>query len=490
MKPLLRAMDRAQAKILQGSLRQLGETPHWLMALADPVRVGRALRQEIREFASGELMLTACEVKRVRIKDDTWAAHYQLMVAGPRENSERCIDVLGELLPSDRRIHSVPSGAASFRDEAWACYLPELGVTLRRYPPETKLASLPALTQPDQARLLLEDAIKKGSRYPNFRLESCRPEVMRYKPGSRCTVSYKLEFPPGNAAPGWPDRVVAKTYRGHKGATAYRGMTALWDSTLRKSSEVSIAEPLAFLSDRNVLVQGPVSGDVTLKELMRRAFSAGTPQAMAELDKAVRRTGRGLAELHSTEVHAEPSVTWDQQLDEIKGVISRLEPWVPRAAEGAKVVAAYLEVAGTHWLEDDGVPTHGSFRPAQVLLDDGDIAFIDFDGFCRAEPALDVALFRVTVKDVGLRALKTDGAGQAPTGDGFADRMAALDRLCASFLESYTTIRAVSPARLALWEAADMLTAVLHCWTKVKFDRLDHRLQLLAGHLRSMDTLL
>jgi hypothetical protein len=68
--------------------------------------------------------------------------------------------------------------------------------------------------------------------------------------------------------------------------------------------------------------------------------------------------------------------------------------------------------------------------------------------------------------------------------------MAALERLCASFLAGYTTIRAVSPARLALWEAADMLTAVLHCWTKVKFDRLDDRLGLLAGHLRSMDELL
>lgn len=491
LKPLLRAMDRAQARILQGSLRQLGGKPDWLVALANPVRVESALRHSVREFSSGELRLIGCEVKRVRIKDDTWTAHYQLLVADRSTKSERRIDLLGEVVPADRRIDGPGSGFQSFRDGAWVCYIPELRLILQKHPPETRLASLPALTDPGQARSLLEDAIKNGSSYSDFQLESCEPKVMRYKPGSRCTVSYQLEFPQGTleAASVWPDRVVAKTYRGAKGANAYRGMTGLWNSSLRQSSVVSIAEPLAFLADRNVLIQGPVKGDVTLKELLRRAFKAGTPAAIGELDKNMRSTGRGLAELHNTEVDAGPRVSWDQQLAEIKKVISRLEPWVPRVAEGAEVVAAYLEVAGTHWPEDASVPTHGSFRPAQVLLDDEALGFIDFDGFCRAEPALDVALFRVTVKDVGLRALKA-GAMEHSTRDGFAGRMAALDRLCASFLESYRTTRVVSPARLALWEAADMLTAVLHCWTKVKFDRLEHRLGLLAAHLRSMDALL
>ena len=54
------------------------------------------------------------------------------------------------------------------------------------------------------------------------------------------------------------------------------------------------------------------------------------------------------------------------------------------------------------------VPTHRSFRPAQILVHDDDIAFIDFDGTCQAEPGLDLALFRATLCDLSLRALEVD----------------------------------------------------------------------------------
>ncbi len=65
--------------------------------------------------------------------------------------------------------------------------------------------------------------------------------------------------------------VIAKTYRGDKGRTAFSGMSALWNSSLRTSEAVTIAEPIAFLEERNVLLQGPVPGASTLEELIRSA---------------------------------------------------------------------------------------------------------------------------------------------------------------------------------------------------------------------------
>jgi hypothetical protein len=122
------------------------------------------------------------------------------------------------------------------------------------------------------------------------------------------------------------------------------------------------------------------------------------------------------------------------------------------------------------------------------MLDNGAIGFIDFDGFCQAEPALDLALFRATVKDVGRRALRNDHAGSPGSErDGLGRQLRHLDHLCDSFLETYRTLHSVSRPRVALWEALDMLTAVLHCWTKVKFDRVEHRLEMLETQLRTVD---
>ena len=76
------------------------------------------------------------------------------------------------------------------------------------------------------------------------------------------------------------------------------------------------------------------------------------------------------------------------------------------------------------------VPTHRSFRPAQVLIDGGDIAFIDFDGLCTAEPAIDVALFRAALRDATLRHAPDDPASRRV-------REQAVSSACDEFLAAY-----------------------------------------------------
>lgn len=93
-------------------------------------------------------------------------------------------------------------------------------------PEEAGLPALAQLTDAEAARTLLERSIHAGSTaYPQFRLHGCRPQIMRYKPGSRCTILYHLAYG-ANAEPG-PPLVVAKTYHRFQGANAYQGMRAL-----------------------------------------------------------------------------------------------------------------------------------------------------------------------------------------------------------------------------------------------------------------------
>jgi aminoglycoside phosphotransferase (APT) family kinase protein len=111
-----------------------------------------------------------------------------------------------------------------------------------------------------------------------------------------------------------------------------------------------------------------------------------------------------------------------------------------------------------------------------VLLHGGRIGFIDFDGFGRAEPGLDLGLFLATTANVAVRAAPADQRAAA---------LATMDDLISRFLRRYQDEAPVSVDRVALWQALALLTAVLHCWTKIRPDRLAPNLLLLEHHVRS-----
>ena len=50
--------------------------------------------------------------------------------------------------------------------------------------------------------------------------------------------------------------MIAKVYEGDEGRGTFEAMTALWSSPLRRAATVRIAEPLAFIPEQSVMVQG------------------------------------------------------------------------------------------------------------------------------------------------------------------------------------------------------------------------------------------
>jgi hypothetical protein len=421
-------------------------------------------------------VLHGVEAGRLRLKGDVWMARYEVTV-GAGDGDRRTVALLGRL----RRPGTVagPAGGpkVGLGEAGWEVTLPELGLVLEVEHEDAELPFLADLTDPERAGPLLEASIRAGGAYPDLQLAGCTAEVMRYKPGSRCTVLYRLRFPDGVASDGWPEAVVAKTYHGDKGRNAWEGMRALWASPVARGDVVRLAEPLAYLDDARVLVQGPGAEETTLKELVRQRFTPGAIDP-DQLDALVLRTADGLAALHTSGAWHGEVVTLDDELAEIREVVDRLAVSLPELADGAAALLAAVEDAAGRHPADPAVPSHLSFRPAQVLVADEGISFIDFDGFGRAEPALDLALFRATVKSVAMGACAPD------------EHDAALDRLEAmtdAFLDRYRRQAPVSVARVALWEALDHLTRVLHCWTKVQPRRVGPALATLERHLASID---
>jgi Ser/Thr protein kinase RdoA (MazF antagonist) len=429
--------------------------PGWLVDLTDGARVRSELEAVVPESRTGALEFLACDAKRLRLKPGAWGGSYEVTVRARDDAEPRKVRLRGATLAHGAEPPMTEPDGASFGDDAWQAYLPALGLTLRHERPDVALPALPVLTDPALARDLLERSIAERPGYEGFRLESCTPRVMRYKPGSRCTVLYRLDYAAEVSDRGWPEIVVAKTYHGDKGRVAWDGMRAVWDSPMR-SSGVTVAEPLAFLPDINVLVQGPIKEELTLKEQIVQTLAAGTPSSRDELSVTVRAAAAGLAALHACGVTHGELVTWEDELAEVREVAERIAALAPEVSGAADSVLERLVDLAVSVPSDQPRAAHRSFRPAQVLISCGAIGFIDFDGFCQAEPALDVALFRTTVKLLGWK----------------PEHIADLTEIADEFLAEYSRHIDVSPVRVALWESLDLLTQVLHCWTKVKPEKL------------------
>lgn len=479
-----------------------------MTAAITPDAVCASLRRHVPAFAAGQLSLEQCAIKRLRYqaKQGTWRGTYLLTIAGLTPGQSQVIPLEGTLLPPSLaepttdvtqipfRITAESNARRDLIDETWRCYLPDLRLALHSQRQETELAALPQLLDPKQARRLLGESMRAGgaaATYGDLQITACEPKVMRYKPGNRCTVLYQLDYEPQVSAQGWPSVVVAKTYNGDKGKNAFAAMQALWDSPLQRSATVTIAEPLAYVPVLNVLVQGPIQQEATLKELLRQTLHAPngpTPAAWDEVVGYLRKTAKGLAELHRCGVQYGSTITWEDELADFYAQRAALAAPLPALGEWATDLLHHLQQMAADHPADPLAPAHSSFRPAQVLLAQGNIGFIDFDGFCQAEPAMDLALFLRTLQSIAINKpthTEEEEEESEPLDD--ATRLARLvqaEQLCALFLAEYERHAPVSRPRILLWETLNLVGLVLNAWNKLKLGRLDDTRFMLERHLQ------
>jgi aminoglycoside phosphotransferase (APT) family kinase protein len=467
---------------VRGELGRYAVVPPFLLAAVDQERVGSALRASVPELKAGGWILRDCEPKRLRLNMDAWTGQYVLSVATP-DGEQQTVTLSAQLRRPDPAA-APPGGGASLFAPDGSIVLPALGLELGTAPADEALTALPLLTDPDASRELLVSGVRSCTpAYAEWAPATCVPRIVRHKPGSRCTIVYDLQYPPGSPTDDrrWPDRVIAKAYRGDKGRNAYEAMRLLWQTDLSTGDVVTLAQPLAYLPEHNVLVQAAIGEEQTFKQLLRSALRAGTDDTFAELCDYTRLTAEGLAAVHASGADHGETVTLDDELAEIRGVVDRLETAVPTLAGAATPLLALVEDLARVHQADPLRPSHGSFRPGQVLLANGRVGFIDFDGFCRAEPARDVALFRTAIRDVGLASWHPE----APVGSQSELRatIAWLDEVCEVFLVRYEQVAPLSRERVMLWETLDLFTNVLNAWTKVKPERVGPTIRLLDDFL-------
>lgn len=458
------------------SLSAFAALPEWL---ADGID-GALVRRLLAELADGTLRVSACTPERLRAKGEEWLARYRVEVVDPG-GEPRDVVLIGNLWPPATGAPPLDEPGAEpvgFGEPDWRCWLPEVRLELRAQAHDEALPALPLLVEPEAAAGLLRRVLPAAGY--DAAVVGCLPDVVRYKPGSRCTVVVHVDYETSNGGPRPPSPVVLKTHQGDKGGTAWEAMSALWEQQPAWREAVTMAEPLAFLPEERILVQGPVPERCTLKELARRAFTEGEP-LLAELRDELTKTARALSAVHGSGAVYGRTATLEEEIAEIHEVIDRLAHTVPKLEGAGNILLRRLSEVAATAPADPVVAAHHDFRPAQVLLHEGRVGFIDFDGASMAEPALDVGRFRAKLRDIGISALAA--SGQPMSGPALAENLRLQDELCDHFLAAYQENAQVSPTRVLLWETCDLFTAMLHAWTKVRTARLEPRLAALRHRI-------
>jgi hypothetical protein len=461
--------------VVLGELEAFASVPEWLEAIADTELVAEGLRTS-PGFADGPLTLNGVQIGRVRLKKRRWTGLYKLSLIDAA-GTPGDVALHGTLMPSDE-----VNGQGVLDVLTWNGLVPPLRLAFRPLPPDPVLSEDQPLTDPALAGPLLEQLLREGSAvYRDLRVAGCESDLVRYKPGSRATILFHLQYPEQDAERGWPDRVIAKRYRDLRGAGTYAAMRELWNTPLRSDPQLTLAEPLAFDPDRRILLQRYIPHATTVRRLVREARREGTPELASRLDDHVHMAGAGLAAMHSVQAEIGPPLVFDHELGDLLEDLADLTAAVPRLkGADARFLTSVTEIAA-RVPADPSVPSHGAFRPDQVLLTQDGIGFIDFDGACQAEPAMDVAEFLGALRSVSLTVAKGDDdtvdEAQLPA------LLARADELAEMFLTEYERHRPISRDRVAIWEAIGLLTRLADGWAKVKPARLRMHLALMQRFL-------
>ena len=466
-------------------VRQFSAIPPWLAAALDADQVMMALNRHVPEFASGALTLRDCAIDQLHLKDTNgeWGRNWLLTVADA--DSERLIPIRVTLIAPGLPTIDQPATTLPLESSDWHCWLPEVGLLCKRgrFKKDKELPSLKALTDAEQARPLLEQALRaQATGYEQVSIRSCTPEVLLNKPGKSAIIRYKLDYGFEGTGQGWHDTVILKVYSDDIGRNTFVGMRAVWNAGLRKSAAVRVPEPLAYLADQQATLMGPVPEERDLEKLLDALLLSDDPADQAALHEVFRATGVALAAFHRCGGTVDRTTTWNEGFAEAAEQLTYLRVPFPESIAAVDRLVESLRALEAAVPADPLVPTHGAFRPEQVLLADKQISIIDFDYCCMAEPAFDIALFRATTMDNGLYDERIRPRDEAEV----AIRRTRIDALNESFLAAYESHAPVSRQRVALWEAIFYFNDSLQCWTKPRPNDPRLVVSLLERHLHTL----
>jgi hypothetical protein len=373
-------------------------------------------------------------IRKIRPKEDgKLEVQYQFELVNTATAETSTATVLGKFYPDDkgekkyltllenlRGAEYFAAGstlrgfAAYFADgslRGFACYIPALRLLLQTPLEDKKLTGLELALDAERMKSFLAGYVGVGVPGPES-IRTCAIDILRYKPGNRCTLRYRLEGVtdddrPPIAEEGSPSAVggrrastchaqrpfsvIGKLYGdGREGPRifAIMGEMARLGFGRDAADGIRIPQPYGFIPGLQMVLMEDVPSP-SLKQNL----------ASPTLDEHLQRVARALQKIH----HCPLSLIRSQRVLKkfsAAGRVSNLSRGVSKATKACPALRLPLKASlkGLKALAPSiycplPVLIHGALYPAECLMDGNVLTILDLDNLCNADPAIDLGNF-------------------------------------------------------------------------------------------------
>jgi hypothetical protein len=323
-----------------------------------------------------------------------------------------------QILFTDQQLHDAlvdvtPTGVL---------HVANLGIAVQKFPADASLSALAASCDTSPQSLLfptLQTAAQTQLQDEAWRLTSAHAEPVRYKPASRCVIRYRLLLQHAVTREQKTLTIFGKVYAAPEQAQHVQLLQQqLYDEQTKMGVLPLLPRPLAILPSLgltfNEAIQppaNPVASDQW--NTLRTGVRALQPQLERERggsitrvvlpEEELRLTGQALARLHSSIVTSKDAPrTGAKEAKRARERAALIASRNPAQAERVQALSQQLAARLESSQPDSYRPAHGGFKASQLLFHSHQVFVVDFDGFCLADPALDVGYFLAYLRPSGL----------------------------------------------------------------------------------------
>jgi hypothetical protein len=308
----------------------------------------------------------------------------------------------------------------------------DLGLSVQAFPADAGLPALAASCTPSAQGPLwpaLESAARVQLGADAWRLVAARAEPVRYKPANRCVIRYDLtlEHPHLRGDECSAHRTLplfGKVYADLEQAgfveammqQLYAEQAGLQAGTRAGGSAAPLflPRPLGLVAALGLRLDAAVhpaegqaepvlDGKRVLRPQVRRDRAGRITRVDIPRDE-LRSAALALARLHTSAVWPTDKPPRTGALEAKRAckraqvIAARYPAQAQAALQLAQQLAAYLE----RMQPDVYRPAHGGFKASQLLFQGPHAVMVDFDGFCLADPALDIGYCLAYLRPSGL----------------------------------------------------------------------------------------
>jgi hypothetical protein len=300
-----------------------------------------------------------------------------------------------------------------------------IGLSVQAFPADNGLPALAASCDISLSSVFsaIEQAAQTHLQDENWRLAQVVAEPVRYKPGNRCVIRYRLTL---NHQ--WRDEqkhltIFGKVYADPQQArTVQELQQRLYDEQVSRlgstlagltSSTPLLPRPLGIVDEIGLTLNEAVqpasadeamlTGTRSLQPRLERG-RGGVISSISIPEEELRLTAVALARLHTSEVRPAGGAprTGAKEAKRARERAALIASHNVSQAETTRRLAQELAARLEALMPDSYRPAHGGFKSSQLLFHSGQVFVVDFDGFCMADAALDVGYFLAYLRPSGL----------------------------------------------------------------------------------------